>query len=97
MNFFIELELEIKIIAENQNHPFEFFFEFALSERLRFFFFNHFGSNPSKVASVFIDRLWGTKGLSGITDAIFYVNRKYQIQNKHSKQTFKNFKRHRNI
>ena len=59
MNFFIELGLESKIIAENQNHPFEFFFEFALNERLRFFLFNHFGSNPSKVASVFIDRLYG--------------------------------------
>ena len=55
MKSFIELELESKIIAENQNHPFEFFFEFALNERLRFVLFNHFGSNPSKVASGFFD------------------------------------------
>ena len=86
MNSFIELELESKIIAENQNHPFEFFFEFALSERLRFFFFNHFGSNPSKVASIVFDRPQAKgEGLSEATDAIFYVNRKYQIQNKQSK------------
>ena len=58
MKSFIELELESKIIAENQNqnHHFEFFFEFALSERLRFVLFNHFGSNQSKVASVSFDR-----------------------------------------
>ena len=83
--FFIELELESKIIAENQNHPFEFFFEFALSERLRFVLFNHFGSNPSKVASFFLTALSPGQGLSEATDAIFYLNRKYQIQNKHSK------------